>query len=441
MPRISLVEQYDNKDVITQIYDIKDNLDGALAELENATEVAGEAADAATRATDAANNAVDQVNQLTTRTTVLEGYVGAPSDTASATGSVYARIAADKANTDTNTGNIATLQTTVGNHTTAISGLQTTVNAIPTTYQAKSEKNQLNGYAGLTSSGKVATTQLDTGVNLNQILQAGAQLNTGEFLYIGPGGTIRSRIIGEGVEYVGNYSSLAALEAYPDPRNGDFGTVYGTVSDDGFYMYDGTNWNLSALFDATDYELIANKVTGISSASTNSEYPSAKAVYDYDVANDVAGIGLTQNTVSGKVTVTATVTNANSTTIATDSVDIATTNSATAADYKPITSDGVASIVTTLNGNITSAVSGKQDTLTSATITLAAANWSSNAQTITGISQVTATNIVWVSPSSASFDEYGECGIRVTAQASGSLTFTTNGTDPTNDLTVVVVGA
>lgn len=441
MTRISLVEQYNNKDVITQIYDVKDKLNGALDDMDEATQVAREATETASLAATAANNATALVEQLDTRTTVLEGYVGSPSDTASPTGSLYARVKENVDDIADNADDISALNTQVGANTTDIGNIKPVIQGLPTNYQQKSEKDQLNGYAGLSSAGKIATSEIDTGVNLNQILKAGAQLNTGEFLYIGAGGVIRSRIIGEGVEYVGNYASLAALQAYPNPQNGDFGTVYGTVSDDGMYMYDGVQWNFVMLFDITDYELISNKVTGISSASTNDEYPSAKAVYDFEVASDVASLDLSQSTATGKVTLTATLKNANDTTLATDSVDIATTNSATANDFKPITSDGVASVVTTLNGNITTAVSGKQDALDSATITLASTDWSSHAQTITGVSQVTATNIVWVSPSSASFDEYGACGIRVTAQGSGSLTFTTSGTDPANDLTVIVVGA
>jgi hypothetical protein len=441
MTRISLVEQYNNKDVITQIYDVKDRLDASLDNLEDAIDTANAATDAANLATQAANNAVNTVNQVETRTGVLETYVGSPSDTASATGSLYARSKKNANDITANTNTITTLSGQVGANTTDIGNIKPVIQGLPTNYQEKSQKDALNGYAGLSSAGKIATSQIDTGVALNQILKAGAQLNTGEVLYVGPGGVIRSRIIGEGVEYVGNYASLAALQAYPSPQNGDFGTVYGTVSDDGMYMYDGANWNFVMLFDATDYELVANKVTGISSASTDDQYPSAKAVYDYDVANDVASVLVGETTSSGKVTVSVTLSNANATTIATDSVDIPTTDTPTASSNVPITSGGVKDAIDTVNGNITTAVSGKQDTLTSTTITLATANWSSNAQTVTGISNVTATNIVWVSPSAVSMDEYGQCGIRVTAQGSGSLTFETNGTTPSNNLTVIVVGA
>lgn len=440
MSRISLVEQYNNKDVIAQIYDVKDKLDNALDDMNVATEAANQAAQTAQTAATAANQATQAVNQLTARTEVLEGYTGAPSDQASATGTVYARIAKNAQDIDNVEDAHASLVTVVAGNTADLAGIKPIVNNLPINYQERAQKDQLNGYAGLNSAGKVATSQLDTGVNLNQILKAGAQLNTGEFLYIGPGGVVRSRVIGEGVEYVGNYASLSALQAYPDPQNGDFATIYGSAMDDGFYVYDGTTWNKSALFDATDYELIANKVTGISSASSNTEYPSAKAVYDYDQANDVADMVLSQSTASGGVTVTAIAENVNSTPLATGSVIIPTVNSATANNFAPITSDGVATEVATLNTAISTGLAGKQSILTSTTITLVAANWSNNQQTITGIGNVTATNIVWIAPTSSSEPDYTACGVYATAQGAGSLTFTCD-TTPSSAISVIVIGA
>lgn len=439
MSRISLTEQYNNKDVIAQIYDVKDKLTNTLDDLDAAAQAADSAATAANSAVTAANNAVNAVNNVVTRTTVLEGYTGSPSDAPSATGSLYARVkknANDIANNNTTIGNLVT---SVADVTAQSNGDHAVISTLPTTYQLRSEKDTLNGYAGIGSNGKIATSEIDTGVNLNQVLKAGAQLNTGEFLYVDAGGIIRSRVIGEGVKYIGNYASLAALQSYANPENGDFGTVYGSTSDDGFYMYDGTNWNKVLLFDATDYELIANKVTGISSASTDTQYPSAKAVYDFELASDVANMTMSQTVASGGITVTTAVQNINGSQLAGASVVIPTTDTPTASSNVPITSGGVKTAIDTVTGSIASVVAGKQDVLTSVTITLAVANWSSNAQTVTGITNVTATNIVWVSPSLTSYDEYAECGVRVTVQGSGSLTFECTEA-PTNDLTVTVVG-
>lgn len=79
----------------------------------------------------------------------------------------------------------------------------------------------------------------------------------------------------------------------------------------------------------------------------------------------------------------------------------------------------------------------KNDKLNAVTVTLTVAGWSSNTQTVSA-SNVTADNIVWVSPAAASFDAYGKAGIRGTAQGAGTLTFTCTKV-PTEEISVEVV--
>lgn len=69
--------------------------------------------------------------------------------------------------------------------------------------------------------------------------------------------------------------------------------------------------------------------------------------------------------------------------------------------------------------------------------TLVVANWSSNTQTV-NVTEVTATNTVFVSPAPASAADYASAGIICTAQGNGTLTFTCT-TVPTNAITVNVV--
>ena len=69
--------------------------------------------------------------------------------------------------------------------------------------------------------------------------------------------------------------------------------------------------------------------------------------------------------------------------------------------------------------------------------TLTADGWSNGSQTIT-VSGVTASGNVLVAPSPASQDAYAAAGIKCTAQAANSLTFTCK-TAPTEALTVNVV--
>lgn len=71
------------------------------------------------------------------------------------------------------------------------------------------------------------------------------------------------------------------------------------------------------------------------------------------------------------------------------------------------------------------------------TITLASANWSGNAQTVS-VTGITATGVVLASPDPTDQSAYTSNGILCTAQAAGSLEFTCTNT-PTNDIDVVVV--
>ena len=74
------------------------------------------------------------------------------------------------------------------------------------------------------------------------------------------------------------------------------------------------------------------------------------------------------------------------------------------------------------------------------TITLTAAGWSDNTQTVTvsGVSADETAQLIQPVPSAASQAAYIEAGILCTGQAEGSLTFTAE-TAPTEDLTVYVV--
>ena len=71
------------------------------------------------------------------------------------------------------------------------------------------------------------------------------------------------------------------------------------------------------------------------------------------------------------------------------------------------------------------------------TITLAAADWSSNTQTV-NVTGMTATGVVMVSPDPTDQSAYTSAGILCTAQAAGTLTFTCD-TVPSADIDVNVV--
>lgn len=87
------------------------------------------------------------------------------------------------------------------------------------------------------------------------------------------------------------------------------------------------------------------------------------------------------------------------------------------------------------SANIT-AWNGKS-TVSSVSVSLTVANWSSNSQTVS-VTGVTASNNVVVSPAPSSIDNYVASGIKCTAQASNSLTFTCT-TTPTSAISVNVL--
>ena len=52
------------------------------------------------------------------------------------------------------------------------------------------------------------------------------------------------------------------------------------VKVDDTYYFDGTNWKLQQNVNPVGYEVTSNKVTSLSAQSTDTQYPSAKCVYD-----------------------------------------------------------------------------------------------------------------------------------------------------------------
>ena len=86
------------------------------------------------------------------------------------------------------------------------------------------------------------------------------------------------------------------------------------------------------------------------------------------------------------------------------------------------------------------AVSGKAARSKYVPITLTAAGWSNGQQTVAvaGVLADETKQLIQPVPALASQSEYDSCGVKATAQAANSLTFSATET-PTSDLTVYVV--
>lgn len=105
---------------------------------------------------------------------------------------------------------------------------------------------------------------------------------------------------------------------------------------------------------------------------------------------------------------------------------------------KPATSDLVS--IADINGNmdtLDTEVAGKQAQHSTLSLSIATTDWSSKTATKTATG-VTASNTVIISPAPASITAWGDAGIKCTAQASNSLTFTCEEV-PTSAISVNVV--
>lgn len=118
------------------------------------------------------------------------------------------------------------------------------------------------------------------------------------------------------------------------------------------------------------------------------------------------------------------------------STKVATITTNTLWQVTAITETAITFPVTSVNWS-TWAVTGLQTQHSTLSVTLAAANWSSNTITVSA-TWVTASNTVIVSPAPSSFSAYTSGVVYCSAQTSGSLTFSCT-TEPTSDITVNVL--
>lgn len=370
MVRISLQEQYDNKDVIQQIKKIKDDVystasvaEDALNKVINANTISGQAMTKAEQAITTADSASSKTDAL---------------------------------------------QVTVDEHTQSIQAVETQAE------QALTDANDAFDQASITQTAEAATITMTRGTGSQEHIPfpIASSVQTGMMNAQTYSGIVNltARVDKLEASKTVFYVSFSSTTPSESELTSLFTTVSGRPPAAGDYLtdiaksltygYNGTNW--IKVETSADVPIFTTEAPGVIKGST----------LDGTVAAETDGTG----SVNGWDNVKTTLSNH------TDS--IGTINSS----------------LNTVQGELagfSSDLMTKNDKLVAVTVTLSASGWSGNAQTVSA-SNVTASNIVWVSPAPASFDAYGKAGIRATAQADGSITFT-YAKVPAGDLTVEVV--
>ena len=363
MVRISLQEQYDNKDVIQQIKKLKD-----------VTATVNEVAE----------------NAYNTAQGVVVNTDKAVADATDA-----------KATADA-------LKATVDEHSTAIEQVKIEAE------QALTDANDAFDQASITQTAEAATITMNRGTGLQEQIPfpIASSVQTGMMNAQTYAGIVNltarvDKLEASKTVYYVTFSSSSPTDS---ELTSLFTTVSGRAPVAGDYLtdiaksltygYNGTNW--IKVETSSDIPVFTSETPGLIKGSTA----------DGTVAAEVDGTG----SINGWDNVKTTLNNH------TESIGTIQSSLST-----------VEGEVAGLNTNLM----GKNDKLNAVTVTLTVAGWASNAQTVSA-SNVKADNIVWVSPAPASFDAYGKAGIRATAQADGTITFTSTKI-PAVEMTVEVV--
>lgn len=411
MSRISLKEQYDNKDVIQQIYLLRDNFESLETETNEAIQAAKDAAATVGQYNDRINRAETVANEA--KTTADNAAAGI--DVAKATASEAKTIASDAFNAF----EFASDQAQVTLRQTKQNG-SVVSQAMPIANATQSGVMNAQTYQGITS--------LD-----NRVTALEGQART---YYVTFANTSPSQ---------SEITALVTTKKGSPPVTGDYAE---DISKNLRYGFDGTNWVLVVGNNSSNF---TNDSAGLIKGSTQdgcvfAEPDGTGSVVGWDAVKSHA------STYGSKVdTLETQMATANSN-IATLQSSVATAQStadtanalASQADSK---ADANASNIATLQtnvGNNTTAITqlqGKQDALAGTSVQLPVGGWNTSSKTQTvSVAGVTTTSLLWVGPDAGSWNEYGTCGVRATAQGEGTITFQCD-TIPAGILTANIIRA
>ena len=367
MPRISLREQYDNKDVIQQIYDLKDSIED-FEGIE--TEV-----DTLSQKVDSYQSQIDQANA-----TSLQA-VQQAQDAMSAVGAYDQQIqdAVDKAEQ---------AEATAGNAYTDVTA-QTSQTAVNLQFQrgGGSTDTEALPVASSTQAGVVNTSTYNGWMGLMDRVSA---LENARNTYYGA--------FSSDTPSQGEITSVFVTVAGRQPKAGDYLT---DIARNLTYGYSGQAW--VKVESSSEIPLFTQGSSGLIVGANED----GKVYAEADGTGSVVG----WDTVKAHVTTYGSKVD----TLATQVGNSTDAGSATGSLYAR--SNYANAQITTLTGQV-----AQKTQLQSGTYQVTAADWNNGTTATVSASVVTADNTVWISPTGASWDDWTESGVRATAQGAGTIT-------------------
>lgn len=386
--RISLVEQYNNKDVISQIYGMKDELGGYTESIDSATKKAEEASSKA-------DTAYEQAQEAETKAdSVVEDVTKAQSD---------ATEALTKAKTAQATADVSINDATI--KTTSAGG---------NLYMNQNDGGQKASAIPIASG---TTAGLMNAQTFNAVGQLESRVSTLEGR-----NTIVYVTFTSDSPTQSEITTAFATKASRQPVAGD---MCSDIARSLTYQYDGTAWiatkQVAGKWSNTEAGIVLGTPETGEAGTIFAEADGTGSVNGWDeLATKVSNNTNDITNLSSKVASNTSSIDSNTTNITKNTADIAT-----------------------LNDDVAGLDSSKQMKLKQATATLTTSGWVLGTtgyyyQSV-DCSIVTSTNIVWVSPTT-NVEEYGAKGVYASVQSTGALSFTAKKL-PENSLTVAIVTA
>ena len=410
MGRISLKEQYDNKDVIQQIYLLRDNFETLETETDEAVQQAKDAA--------------ATVGQYTARIDRAEAV------------SNEAKTTADNA--------LAGIQGAVDTAEEAKNISQTAFTDFDYSYDnAQVSIRQVRGTGATVTKALPIASATQSGVMNAQTYQGIANLDNRVTALEGQARTYYVKFASN-TPSQSDITTLVTAKKGAAPITGDYAE---DIERNLRYGYDGSQWVLVKGSTSSNF---TNDSAGLIKGSTQdgcifAESDGTGSVVGWDAVKSHAStygskvdtLETQMSTANGNIsTLQSSVATAQST------ADTANTTAGNALSKAETNTADIATVqgkVETCISDIAGLKTSKQKTLVGTSVQLPVGGWNTSSKTQTvSVSGVTTTSLLWIGPDGGSWTEYGTCGVRATGQGEGTITFQCD-TIPTGILTANII--